>query len=214
MHSTASDRRRHQWPKISARQRGWEDDMGRHQPEYRNWDWDRDPEEGAESLGLDCEGTQVAENDARLPRASHYARSEYDPAYQRERSQRSQRSDATRVHKRRRLGGLTVRTRILVYMLVASLLTCGGAAIGGALSLGYLQQAIPQLYTQHAPNTPDTSDTQNTPTATTSSISPVARLTPSPLHNPTLTPSLKRHVQSAAPVEPTHVPTQVEEYPY
>ena len=127
MNSTARDKRRHQGPEISARQRGREDDTGRHQPESRDRDrdWDRDPEESAESLGLGCEVTQVAANDARLPGAHHYARSEYDPAYRRERSERSERSDATQAGKRRRLG-LTFRTRILVYMLVAS--TCSTVA--------------------------------------------------------------------------------------
>lgn len=49
--------------------------------------------------------------------------------------------------------------RLLMYLLVASLLTCGGVVIGAVLAFGYLQQALPQMY----PLFPPTAEATPTP---------------------------------------------------
>lgn len=71
-----------------------------------------------------------------------YVRPEYDPTY-------------------RRILGKAVRpgndrtarprARLVVYLLVGSLLACGGVMVGGFFSLSYLQQAMPQIYSRYVP---------------------------------------------------------------
>jgi hypothetical protein len=79
-----------------------------------------------------------------LPLYPLYVRPEYDPTYQ------GSRSTTKRPGKDR---AARPRARFLVYLLVALLLTCGGAVVGGLLSLSYLQQALPQMYSRSFPGT-------------------------------------------------------------
>ena len=103
---------------------------------------------------------------------SPYVRPEYERTY------RGHLSPAIRPGKAR---ARRPRTRLLVYLLLVSLFTCGGVVAGGVLSLSYLQQAIPQMYPRYASG----ADATATPTPPATAAIPGTPLAPSV---PTITP--------------------------